>query len=322
MRILINQLFLFMRWLINSWPNTKVVELIWRSFNRTLSGLGVRIDCQTKWGGKFRCDPRDIIQNRLLYFGIWEPTITTYLTALDLEGHSFLDVGANIGYYTVLCAKLVGPHGKVYAVEPMPRILDSLRSNITLNRLENVTVIDRCVTTNSGPREMFYGPEYNLGKSSQQSLRAGRESVTVEGVTLFDLLKPDEFKKVRLIKIDIEGGEIPLLQQILQNYHLLDPQVSFLVELSNNNGNMTDFIQDFFQEFLTLGYIIYRLHNSYERFHYEKHGESTHLIPEVIDNIPDEDVDLLMSRLSPEILEYRLEEYEARANWPKRVPPQ
>lgn len=316
MRILINQLFLPVRWLINRWPNITIVEWIWRGFNRSISGLGVRIDCQTTWGGKFRCDPRDIIQNRILYFGIWEPTITRYLGAIDLEGHSFLDIGANIGYYSILCAGLVGRRGNVYAVEPMPRILEILRSNIALNRLENVTVIDRCVTATTGPREMFYGPVYNLGKSSQQSMRSGHEKVTVEGVTLFDLLKPEEFKDIRLIKIDIEGGELPLLREILRNYQLLDPQVSILVELSRSNGHGSDLVTELFQEFLNLGYFIYRLDNSYERFHYEPNADPARLIPEALDKIPDEDQDLLISRLSPQILASRLEAGQPDAERP------
>jgi FkbM family methyltransferase len=299
---MIDQIVSLLRWLINRWPRATAIEFAWRGGNWIISRLGVRIVGQTVWGGQFSCDPRDIIQNRILYFGVWEPTITRYLLTLELEGQAVLDIGANVGYYTILCAKLVGDKGKVYAVEPMPRILDLLRHNIQMNHLENVAVLDRCVSTVSGLQEMYYGPTYNLDKSSEHSFRASSEKVLVKAVTFSELLAPAELKRIRLVKIDVEGAELPILQEILRHYDELDPQVSFLVELSWNGDETEESVQTIMQSFLAKGYYIYRLKNSYDLLSYATDHGSAELIPETIDQIPREDIDLFVTRIEPEML--------------------
>ena len=306
MDTVINQLVAGMRWLIHRWPDSFAIRIVWRLFNRLVSVLGIRVTAVTKWGGRFRCDPRDIIQNSLIYFGIWEPTITRYLTTLELGGHAVLDVGASIGYHSILCAKLVGPTGRVFAVEPMPRILDLLRENIQLNNLRNVVIIDRCVTTTPGPCAMYYGPDYNLGKSSLLRARAGNEKVTVEGVSFPDLLTPDQFKQIRLVKIDVEGGEIPILEMIIKNYAGFDPEVSFLVELSAPEPEQADTLQQIFQSFLALGYFIYRINNSYAVTHYTGGQTATAASAELLDSLPGGELDILVTRLSPQQLDQRL----------------
>jgi FkbM family methyltransferase len=306
MDTVINQLVAGMRRLIHRWPDSFAIRMAWRIFNRLVSVLGIRVTAVTKWGGRFRCNPRDIIQNSLIYFGVWEPTITRYLTTLRLDGHAVLDIGASIGYHTILCAKLVGPAGKVFAVEPMPRILALLRENIQLNDLNNVVIIDRCVTTTPGPSEMYYGPDYNLGKSSLLRERAGDEKVTVEGVRFLDLLPPDQFKKIRLVKIDVEGGEIPILEMIINNYDCFDREVSLLVELSAPEPEPGDSLQLIFQSFLALGYFIYRINNSYEVTHYTGGQTTTAATVELLNRHPGGELDILVTRLSPQQLDQML----------------
>lgn len=75
----------------------------------------------------------DLIQSRIYFFGVWEPAISAFVRSRLEPGDSFIDVGANIGYYTVLASRRVGPSGSVYAVEASPKICSRLRRNVALN---------------------------------------------------------------------------------------------------------------------------------------------------------------------------------------------
>ena len=121
-------------------------------------------------------------------------------------------------------------------------------------------------------------------------------------MTFSELLAPADLKRIRLVKIDVEGAELPILQEILRHYDELDPQVSFLVELSWNGDQTEESIQRITQSFLAKGYYIYRLKNSYDLLSYAIDHGSVALIPETMDQIPREDIDLFVTRIEPETL--------------------
>ena len=75
-----------------------------------------------------------------------EPEVQQALAELVKPGQTVYDVGANIGFFTILCSRLVGPQGRVYAFEPIPQNLVTLRHNIALNGLTNVVIVDKALS--------------------------------------------------------------------------------------------------------------------------------------------------------------------------------
>jgi hypothetical protein len=90
-----------------------------------------RFACKTQSAGRIAGDTRDILQQ--YYFGVWEPNLTHWIVGRLRRGDTFVDVGANIGYYSLLASKLVGPGGSVVALEASPTIFHQLQDNLRLN---------------------------------------------------------------------------------------------------------------------------------------------------------------------------------------------
>ena len=84
-------------------------------------------------------DSRDIVASTILLHGIWEPEITRVVESLQ-EGAVFIDVGAHVGYYSLLASTRVGATGRVVSVEPNPSTVERLRRNIRLSSAVNVVV--------------------------------------------------------------------------------------------------------------------------------------------------------------------------------------
>src|SRR5512144_3024896 len=87
-----------------------------------------------------RLNARDMIQQPILLEGIWDPTLTRFLEANLKPGDAFIDVGAHVGYFTLLAARLVTEAGIVLSIEPNPAALEQLRQNVDRSRLKNVHV--------------------------------------------------------------------------------------------------------------------------------------------------------------------------------------
>ena len=85
-------------------------------------------------------EPREMINRTLFLYGTFEISETRLIQALLRPGMTFLDVGANIGYYTLIGARLVGPSGNVHAFEPHSRIRERLRENVARNDYQNVVI--------------------------------------------------------------------------------------------------------------------------------------------------------------------------------------
>lgn len=120
----------------------------------------------TVFGAKMSLDTRDIIQRYLYIFGIWEPNITHWMRRRLKPGDVLLDIGANVGYYTLLGARLVGSAGRVVAFEPSPTIRASLLRNIELNELDNVEVQGYAVSSERGSIPFYMGPAESVGMAS------------------------------------------------------------------------------------------------------------------------------------------------------------
>lgn len=125
-----------------------------------------------------------------------------------------VDVGANIGWFTLLAARLVGAEGCVIAFEPEPSNYSLLSSSISRNQLNNVQLINKCVSDSDGTQELFLSPESNPGAHSIiRNFSNGK--ITVDSDTLDSFASLNKISKINLLKIDVEGAEPMVLSGAL-----------------------------------------------------------------------------------------------------------
>lgn len=161
---------------------------------------------------KFFVDTRDEgFGSHVLLDGYWEIWLTLFLARNLRRGMVVADVGANFGYYSLMCAEFVGPAGKVVAVEPNPAAADLLQRTISLNGFRDRTSVERvALDSESGGRVLLYVPHSEpknaLVVASHEVVdQSAGHMVGVASMTMDDLLA--DYPAVDLIKIDAEGSE-------------------------------------------------------------------------------------------------------------------
>ena len=137
--------------------------------------------------------------------GTYEPEQTRLFEEHVRPGATVLDVGAHVGYYTLLSAVLAGPSGRVVAFEPDPANASFLRRHVALNRLGQVTVEEAAVSDRAGTAR------FGRGSGSGTGHLAGEGGVEVRTVTV-DGVCGEQGLTPSAIKIDVEGAEAAVLR--------------------------------------------------------------------------------------------------------------
>lgn len=158
-------------------------------------------------GHRMWLDDRDTLQ--LAVNQVYEPVETTLLKEQLKAGQTFVDVGANIGYYTLLAARIVGPQGRVYAFEPDAANFKLLEKNTAANGHGNVTAVNKALSNKTGTARLYLNP-VNRGDHRIYDSNDGRPSVGIETVTLDRFFEKLD-KQVHFIKMDVQGAEAAAL---------------------------------------------------------------------------------------------------------------
>lgn len=175
-----------------------------------------------------------------------EPEVQEALAELIEPGQTVYDVGANIGFFTILCSRLVGPHGKVYAFEPIPDNLATLRRNIALNKLTNVVVVEQALSASTGTAEMFvslWSAFHSLnvdGASKRENHGPDGGQITVETITLDEFVLQEDVSPPDLIKLDVEGAELLVVEGMRETLRTVQPLL--LCEVHDTKHEYGEFI--------------------------------------------------------------------------------
>lgn len=174
--------------------------------------LMIRIDGDIK----ARIWPGDIIGRDLYLGNLFEVNEVRYVKKSLKPGMIFFDIGANMGYYTLIGAKLVGSSGQVHSFEPSPRMFQELRFNVELNNFNNVYLNNVALGNKPG---LALLSRYDRGKEVFGSLSdrafpgktiVGYDEVGLE--TLDDYMVKNSIVRVDIIKMDVEGAELLVLK--------------------------------------------------------------------------------------------------------------
>jgi FkbM family methyltransferase len=161
-------------------------------------------------GYHITCDLRDGVQRALFYCGTYEPQTTALISAVLRPGDTFLDIGANVGHYTFLAARLVGPGGRVVAIEASPSTAGRLDADVRRNGLaETVTVCNAAAGDATSDAFLYDSDDpAQVGMRHLDPIGRGRAIEKTRVIRLDQLLpaiEPD------VVKLDVEGGELRAL---------------------------------------------------------------------------------------------------------------
>jgi FkbM family methyltransferase len=161
-----------------------------------VSGLRLRVDC------------RDLGVGRPLYLrGAYEPDETALLLRILKPGMVFFDVGANIGYFTTLAARLVGENGRVLAAEPDPENFALLKQNVSENGLCNVVLFNCALGAQAGDAQLFRAASNKGDHRLYADGDRQRDSVSVKVDTFDNLVRMANVCRVDAVKMDVQGYE-------------------------------------------------------------------------------------------------------------------
>lgn len=148
-----------------------------------------------------------------LVSGMYEAVVLEWLRKNLKPGETFWDVGANIGFYAVLAARLVGPAGFVVAVEADPKVAEILARNFEVNQLSNARVISGAITDHTGMARLGRAPATGWTGLYYEK---PDEWIDVPAFTGDGLLKSLGTDRVDAVKIDVEGAEACVLAGMIE----------------------------------------------------------------------------------------------------------
>ena len=255
---------------------------------------------RTVFGSHIKGNTIDMIQQYIYYFGIWEPNLTHYISSKLKNGDVFVDVGSNIGYYSLLASKLVGNSGIVIAVEAAPSTFNNLLENISINRYNNIRPVNVAASNSNGSICLYEGSKTNIGETSIIQGNCDSKGYEVTAMPLIEILLKDEFSRTRLIKIDVEGAELSVVEGMIPLLYKGRKDLEVVLEV---NPERLKILGKNHEQLLMLfydaGFNAYKLENDYSPYSYLK--SSIYKPIRLRENIQNQ-VDIIFSRKDADYL--------------------
>ena len=189
----------------------------------------------TRKGVNFELNLRDRVQSGI-YYDFYEPVITRLFEKSLKRGGVLIDVGANIGYYSLLSVKLVGKEGKVYAFEPMSLAYNRFKKNLSLNNFTNIVLEKKGVSDKNEKLRVYFQNEYIV-----PSMRKKEEGTILENIeltTIDNYVKANKINKVSLIKVDTDGYDFKVLKGAMETIKKFKPLITIEVDPKEEDHEM------------------------------------------------------------------------------------
>ena len=239
-----------------------LLPMSWSSFTyRQIKGmcrdLGGTTDVQQQVtlrnGGQMLLDIRDSQQRHIFYSRLYEyPYVSCVLRDFVERGDFVVDVGANVGSYTIALAIRVGSNGRVFSFEPNPRSYAFLERNVKLNGFDNVSFYETALAESNGA--VLLETRYDdLALSRIVKAGADGEVLRVSSRTMDSLFSDADRARIRFIKIDAEGAEPAILRGATA---ILEARPNFLLEVDDRRLGAAETSEDELLSFMTTrGYV-------------------------------------------------------------------
>lgn len=237
-------------------PIRKGKALVWKKIvMRRLLRRPLTLTATSAFGARFGVQFPDMVQVYLYFVGVWEPVITRYVLDRLQEGDIFIDVGANVGYYTLLASSRVGPTGKVFAIEAASSTYAKLQQNLSRNAAANVTAFHVAVSDAPGEVPVWLNEEGDSAGTTTLSRVGERRKAlkiveTVAAKPLEQIIDSETIRKARFIKIDVEGAEWAVVKSLGDLLKTVSPRTEFIIEVNEGlvrrAGGTTEALLDYF----------------------------------------------------------------------------
>lgn len=206
------------------------------------------------------------MQRRIFWLGYYNLQIIPYIKRTLLPEMTFIDIGANIGEISLVAAKCVGSTGRVIAFEPIDAIAEELQSNATRNHLAQISVVRIGLSDSTNDNVPIYAScaqgragDDNKGLGSIFGAATGETPLQQITITTLDAwLRTHPLERVDMIKIDIEGAELPCLRGAEQTLRKFKP--TLIVEVQDITANTAGYrARDILNYLSEVGYTFCRL---------------------------------------------------------------
>lgn len=236
-----------------------LLNILWWKINQRFFHLPALVEINN--GVKCICYPTSSYGGLIVYTKLPEyPEMVLMKKRLKQKG-IFFDVGANMGAFTMLAASLI-TKGKVYAFEPIPSVLKILYQNVNLNQLQDrVKIIEKVVSNNNGKEKFIIQDVAEYSHISySDTYKDVAKGISIPSIRLEDYCKGEKINFIDMMKIDVEGAEMKVLEGI-------EPYISkgqiglFIIELcahSHMYGNNHQQVLDYLRKF---GYLTFMMDN-------------------------------------------------------------
>jgi FkbM family methyltransferase len=250
---------------------------------------------QTDFGFTVEGCTSDIIQRYLYVFGVWEPDLSHWLRDHLRPGDVAVDIGANIGYFSLLAARIVGAEGAVIAFEPVPSIADMLEHNAARNGLA-IEVRREVVSDRAGRAELFKSADSNIGRSGTAPREGSSSEGTAPMVTGAAAIPVELWPRIRFIKVDVEGDEQRVIDGLLPVLRALPDGAAVFIEvtpddLESRGGSAAGLLASMSE----LGFSPYVVRNSYAARDYARYRRRR---PVPLTEAPTEQADVIFIKES------------------------
>jgi FkbM family methyltransferase len=242
-------------------------------WHRGTRGLSIAVDInqrlrphrfrtETRFGFEISGSTEDLIQRHIYVFGVWEPNLTYWIQDRLEPGDTFVDVGANIGYFTMLAASCIGQNGWSVAIEASPSIFDLLNENLEINNIgSRVRTVNLAASDQDGILTVYGGPSGNLGLTTMVPNHDLQIETTIGAKPLNEILTEEEIAGARLIKIDVEGLEGPVVRGLLPILGSCRKDLEIVLEVNGQASPEGEKTADIVRQFADHGFHTYAFVN-------------------------------------------------------------
>ncbi len=206
------------------------------------------------------------LEKKIFDNGVYEEGALTVIGKCLRKGDIFVDVGSNIGLMSLLSSRIVCEGGEVYSFEPQPNTFAILKTNIEINKADNIFGYNIALGSVRGSATIYNSHNGNRGAASFiKSTESCSKGVNVSIQTLDDFISEKNISNIRMIKIDVEGWELEVLKGA-QNI-LGSPEAPIIcIEYSNLHPVYQGELLDIYNFILTVNnYKVYKLEKGKER---------------------------------------------------------
>lgn len=209
---------------------------------------------QCAYDMKLYLDPVSYVDSMILKNNVWEKESMDIVQMLVKTGDTVLDVGANFGYYSVMCSKLVGANGQVISSEPTAYFRERFTHHISKNNCSNITLLPFGFSDKENTLEIKIDASTATMHMPEQDAYLKTEQIKL--VTLDSYIKDNKVDKLDFIKVDIDGHEPKFLNGAEQTISKFKPYI--LLEINPLNYYLAGVtIWDFYEQIKDYGYRIF-----------------------------------------------------------------